>query len=160
MKKIPLTQGKFALVDDADYEFLMQWKWHFKKSRDMLYAARSVKGGSVFMHRAVHPVSDGDLVDHKNCNTLDNRRENLRSCCKTKNGHNRRKNKNGSSPYKGVSFHKSVKKFCAGIRVQKKRIHLGVFDDPKLAAYAYDTAAFDYFGEFARLNFPNRKASA
>jgi hypothetical protein len=96
----------------------------------------------------------GFLVDHKNLNTLDNTRTNLRLATRSQNMFNRNKIKsNTSSRFRGVCFDKRRKKWCAYITVEGKRIWLGTFDNEIDAAMAYDAAAKKYHGEFARLNF-------
>lgn len=90
MKLIPLTQGKFAQVDDEDYDYLMQWKWYTKKGRNTFYAVRSIftrtKEGKksskrVYMHRDLLNIQDSNiLVDHIDCNGLNNQSNNIREC--------------------------------------------------------------------------------
>lgn len=96
---------------------------------------------------------DGFWVDHINGDTLDNRRSNLRLCTVSGNNHNRMKSKNNTSGYKGVSWLKQNQKWRAYIKVNSKDKHLGCYLDKEDAARAYDKAAKEYFGEFARLNF-------
>lgn len=92
-------------------------------------------------------------TDHINGNTLDNRKENLRICSIAENGRNRKIQKNNTSGYSGVSYMKGVCKWQATICVNKNKIYLGVFETAEESARAYDSAAKEYFGEFARLNF-------
>ena len=97
MKRIPLTQGKFALVDEEDYEWLNQWKWHYNNG----YATRNQwdpitkKQIKILMHRLIMKSSEDMQVDHANHNTLDNRKSNLRIVSYSNNLKNRKgKNKN------------------------------------------------------------------
>lgn len=160
MKKISLThtQGKFATVDDIDYEFLMEWNWYF----DGDYAVRhshksegSIKRRTILMHRVVLSQklghSDFEETDHKNQNKIDNQRSNLRPASSMQNKRNT-KVRQGSSKFKGVNWHKSHKKWQVQIRFEGKLKHLGHFTDEIKAAKAYNKAASEYFGEFARLN--------
>lgn len=154
MKEIPLTQGKVTLVDDVDYDYLMQWKWHAFKSRSTWYASRSNNPGKpILMHRALlgDTLHEKQLADHENGDGLDNQRLNLRAADHTKNGQNRRPNKNSRSGLKGV-FPKG-RKWLAVIVVEGRAHRLGRFSRAIDAAVAYDEAAQRYFGEFARLNF-------
>lgn len=161
MKKIPLTKGKFALVDNEDYERLTAMKkWHFNSNG---YAAKSknyIKENGkrsckeLVMHRVIMGLSSGDgfEVDHINGDKLDNRKSNLRVCSSAENSRNKGLRKDNTSSYKGVHFHRPAGKFWARIVCEKKRISLGCFDDPKEAAKAYNEAALKYYGEFAKLN--------
>jgi hypothetical protein len=159
-KEIQLTQGKIALVDDADYEWLNQWKWYAFKNRSGAWYARRFKKTdlrprvNVFMHRLILNAREGMEVDHANHDTLDNRRENLRECTKSQNMHNAGKNKRNTTGYKGVWWKSTDNQYAAAIKINGKRIYLGRFTDPVKAALAYDEAAKKYHGEFAYLNFP------
>lgn len=163
MKRIPLTQGKFALVDDEDYEFLNQWKWYANTSGGNICASRANPLGSRFaplaMHRVIMNPGSKLLVDHKNHNTLDNRKSNLRVCNHIQNSANRLKQKpKSTSKYKGVHLRAENGNFIARISINKKRIYLGDFKTQKEAAKAYDLAAKENFGEFACLNFKRKVA--
>lgn len=153
-KRIPLTQGKSALVDDCDYDNLRRWHWRYADG----YALRDVwidgQRKRVWMHRQVMNAKAGQLVDHIDTDRLNNTRANLRFVTGSQNQWNRQKNTQGSSPYKGVSYHR--KGWHVRIRVYGKRIHLGYFDTPEQAAWIYDAAAYHFFGvEYARVNFPD-----
>jgi hypothetical protein len=165
-RRIILTQGKFAIVDPDDYYRLREYKWHATRRRyrcyDEFYAARRIpnrkgeKGKTIHMHREVANTPEDLLCDHINGRTLDNRKANLRSATALQNKWNSRKySQSSSSIYKGVWFHKGIQKWTAMITVRHKRIHLGTFEDEIQAAKAYDKAAKKYYGEFAKLNFPD-----
>ena len=153
MKKIPLTQGKFALVDDADYEYLSRFKWHLTAYG---YAARRYYFGNnstiIYMHREVNGAKKGQLVDHINRDRLDNRRINLRLCTKQTNAINSKLNKRNTSGYRGVSWDKVRKKWVAMLYVKGKCFNLGGYITIEDAAEARNTAALKYHGKFARLN--------
>lgn len=156
-KLIPLTQGKYAIVDEMDYEWLSQWKWNYHKFG---YAIRTqhicitdnkqIKVG-IRMHRLIMDAADGLDVDHINGDTIDNRRSNLRVCSRSENMMNQRKTR-GTSKYKGVYWNAERKKWMARLKIDKKTIFLGRFLSQEDAALAYNNAATQYFGEFARLN--------
>lgn len=158
MKQIPLTKGQFAIVDDCDYDHLMQWKWYATMGNAGYYAKRAGRRNGkqfdILMARNILNVTDSKVfVDHKNGNTLDNRRENLRICCNAQNTCNRRSAKGSTSKYLGVSFFTKMRKWKAQIQKHGKRIYLGLFDNEEDAAKAYDVAAKVYHGEYANVNF-------
>lgn len=157
MKKIRLSQGKVALVDNQDFEELNRHKWSAHKIAGIFYAVRVVaKRGNqkaIYMHRAIVNAPPGVECGHRNHNRLDNRRKNLRFCTHAQTKMNQRSRKGGTSTFKGVSFHKATKKWRAKIWLKGKRRHLGLFINERDAARAYDDAAREHFGEFARTNF-------
>lgn len=164
MKKIPLTQGQVALVDDDDYERLNKHKWCalWKPSTKSFYAVRSKCGKkgrkrAIYMHREILHAQPGQQCDHRDHNTLDDRKVNLRLCTHVENHRNRKKRKNCSSQHKGVYWKRQYQKWCAQIRYGGKKRYLGLFTDEDDAGHAYDAAAIKHFGEFALLNFPSKK---
>lgn len=159
MKKIPLTQGKFAIVNDIDYAFLMQWKWFFSTNG---YAVRNSrksdtvdKRTAIYMHRVIliRKLGHSDFVDtdHKNQNRLDNWRSNLRPASAPQNRRNKRI-QGGSSKFKGVHWHKRNKRWQAQIGLNGGRKYLGSFTNEIQAAKVYNKAASEHFGKFACLN--------
>lgn len=154
-KLIPLTRGKFAIVDTEDYDHLSKHKWCATKNSQTFYACRARRGKKVFMHRLIANAPAGLLVDHIDGNGLNNQKHNLRLCTITQNARNRGPNRNASSRYKGISWSKCCKKWQARIRPNRKTIHLGLFDNEIQAGIAYDRKAEELFGEFAYLNFPS-----
>lgn len=158
MKQIPLTRGKFALVDDEDYDWLNQWKWCAWPRRKTWYAVRTVHGVGratrrVYMHCAILNVPKGTLTDHSNGNGLDNRRSNIRTCDAKQNSRNRRLANNNKSGFKGVSWKAAKRKWVATITVDGNCYYLGSFTCVLKAAKIYDAAAKVKFGDFAYLNF-------
>jgi len=151
-KLISLTQGKFAMVDAADYECLGQYRWHAMKVGPNYYACRHGGGKTILMHRQIMQPSAGMVVDHKNHNSLDNCRENLRICTQQQNVCNRRPSPNESG-FRGVRRHR--KKWNAFIKCRGITYRLGDFDDPAEAARARDRKAVELVGEYAWLNFPS-----
>ena len=159
-RRIRLTEGKFTIVEPQDFYHLNNFDWFTKKGRKCFYAVRfnnqSNKGPTMLsMHRQIMNPPAGLLVDHRNTDSLDNRRANLRLATNSQNQCNKRKtSSHTSSRYIGVSFNKHRKKWLAYITYGGKTIWLGAFDNEIDAAKAYDAAAKKYHGEFARLNFP------
>jgi len=158
-KRIPLTQGKFALVDVADYDRVARYKWQAMRHRNTYYAVRSVRQGraprlAIMMHRFILNITDPHTkVDHGDMDGLNNTRSNIRVATIGQNNCNKEKMPNNKSGYKGVWWHKRHQKWYACIRKDHKAIFLGLFHDVIEAARAYDVAALKYHGEFARLNF-------
>ena len=156
MKEIKLTQGKTAIVDDEDYEILSKSKWYAGYDGNNFYAKRSGfsvdgKRTIIRMHRVIMSSSYGIEVDHRNGNTLDNRKENLRHCVCAENVKNRKfSQKNNKIGIKGVYWRSDIKKFRTEIQVDGKQIYLGYFDVLGDADSAYRIAEEKYFGEFAR----------
>lgn len=155
MKKIELTQGKFALVDNEWFDYLNQYNWHAINTHyDDIhwYAGRRQMYKTLFMHNIIMNPPIGFEVDHKNGIGLDNQCFNLRIVLHQQNQMNQRKRQGTSSQYKGVSWYKKQSLWRAYITVSSIHITLGVFVNEKDAARAYNAAALKYFGEFANLN--------
>jgi len=150
---IPLTQGKFTIVDAEDYDRLAEHKWCAAEISGNFYAQRGAKGTTIKMHREILNIPPGLVCDHKNHNTLDNRRCNLRICTPAQNNYNQLPRDGGTSRYKGVHWHKEHRKWQAQIQHQGRMIHIGYYDYEADAAIAYDDMAIELFGEFACLNF-------
>lgn len=132
MKIIPLTQGKFALVDDKDYAALSKHKWYARRIGVLFYAGRGIKRNgkrfNVHMHREIMKTPKGFDTDHLNGNGLDNRRKNLRVCSHADNMKNRpRLNRNNTSGHAGVVWDKRDKKWIAQMKRNYKRIRIGSF---------------------------------
>ena len=157
MKQIALTQNKFAIVDDEDFEKLNQFKWHAEKRGDTFYARRS-EGGRLhlkrfYMHRQVMAPNNNKIhCDHISGNGLDNRKSNLRLCTSSENLMNQRPSIGATSKYKGVYWDKSRNKWGSRIGINGIGIYIGRFLDEIEAAKAYNLKATELFGDFARLN--------
>jgi len=162
MKLIPLTQGQFAKVSDEWYEELNKFKWYavYNPCTESFYANRNSsrlfgKQKKILMHRVIAGTPDGMETDHRDGDTLNNLPDNLRNCTNIQNQCNRGKQANNKSGFKGVTWYKRSKIWRVQIKVYGKVIHLGYYLIPEQAARAYDKAAKKYFGEFAKLNYPN-----
>lgn len=149
MKTIPLTKGFETIVDDEDFEDLAKSRWYVFKCRDWhLPYAKRLDG--MLMHRVLLNAPDGIVCDHRNGNSLDNRRDNLRLSTRSQNKANSKRYSNNKSGFKGVSWSKQRRKWKAKIYVNLQPIDLGCFSDVIEAAAAYRAAATKFFGEFAR----------
>lgn len=163
--KIPLTQGKFALVDAADFDRISAFKWCANRNTlGKFTAVRLVRVGpkkwrTIYMHREIIGAPPGHGVDHISRDSLDNRRANLRLCTHSTNGFNRSKTKNNTSGYKGVFRSSSLSRpWLAKICVKGRQIYLGTYVSRVDAARAYDAGAIRYHGEFAATNFRMEEA--
>ena len=150
---IPLTRGRFAIVDAADYHQLAQFTWFAESAHNTFYAARKQNGKSIKMHRQITNAPDHLVVDHIDHNGLNNRKKNLRLCTFADNAKNINSATPGTSRYKGVHWHKKLNKWAAQITNDKKSHHLGYFKNQLAAAKAYDNAAKKLHGRFASPNF-------
>ena len=155
MKRIPLTKGREALVDDTDYEFLSQWKWCVHDGRYAVRATRNAEGArkTIHMHRVVAERAGYTVtmhVDHKDGNGFNNQRANLRPASHQSNLANRGPQRNNTSGFKGVV--RKSGKWVAKIKVSQRTLFLGYFDSKTDAALAYNIAAREFFGEFAYQN--------
>lgn len=153
-KLIPLTLGKFAVVDDDDYERLCGYRWLAHRSSRTFYASRKYRNSTIHMHRRIMNAPKGMVCDHINHNGLDNRKSNLRICTARQNSYNQRPHTDCVSRYKGVHWLPEQKKWKSRVRKDGKTYDLGLFDSEITAAVAYDLKADELFGEFACLNFP------
>lgn len=152
---IPLTQDKFAQIDDADYGLVKDAKWYAVRyaKRGTFYAVRYTfyagRKCPIAMHRELLGLrcGDGMEVDHADGDGLNNRRENLRCCSRSQNAKNRKKSLHGTTPFKAV--YREGRKFRARITVDGVRLHVGTFNTAEEAHVAYVEAARKYHGEFA-----------
>lgn len=151
MKKILLTRGKVALVDDGDFKWLSQWKWCAQKSRYTFYALRTTRVSetdfpqtTIMMHRLIleehNLLQPGHEVDHRDGNGLNNQISNLRSVTRRQNQQNRVNGKKKSSKFPGVHWKKRGKKWTSQIRINGKVKYLGLFEKEEDAAMAYIVA--------------------
>lgn len=162
MKRIPLTQGKFTLVDDEDFEWLNSFKWQHSHStgnprgyakRNLNYKVEGVwKSTVIYLHRFLMNPPPNLQVDHINGDKLDNRRDNLRLVSQRENLINKPKRSDSRNRYKGISTRPSGT-FYANIKVHGKYIYLGTYTTAEEAARAYDEAARKYFGAISSVNF-------
>lgn len=162
--EIPLSRGRVALIDPEDESLaLANGPWHSVPGQRTSYARTNIKRAdgtwtSVYLHVLILGVKS---VDHINGDGLDNRRINLRPASAMQNSYNRPVRSDSSSGFKGVTRNRSRgKPWRAQIGAEGKSIHLGLFDSAVEAALAYDVAAHELHGDFARLNFAHMEKTA
>ncbi len=151
VRRIPLSNGQFVLVDAADYEWLSRYHWHLTGGG---YAARCENNKRILMHREIMQPPPGKFVDHINHQRGDNRRRNLRNCTCAENQQNQRRQICSKSRFKGVRYLRHSRRPYAKLVFRRQQVWLSFFDEEAAAARAYDYAAVRYFGPFAELNFP------
>lgn len=155
MKLVPLSRGMFSMVDDEDYDHVMAKTWHVEFCGGKAYASHTLprdkngKKSSIRMHRFITSAPKGMDVDHRDRNTLNNTRENLRVCTHSKNEMNRPLQKNNTSGCKGVDFIKSANLWRARIPGAGKHGQIGYFKDFESAKSARLKAEIELFGEFS-----------
>ena len=157
---IQLTRGYVALVDPEDFQRFGHLKWYAAEVKPgFIYAVRNIKTQNgqrpLRLHAEVLDVPRGTLVDHRDGDTMNCRRFNLRVATTLQNAANKRISIRNSSGFKGVHLHKVLNKWLAGVRCNGVYHYCGLFDieRPEDAAAAYDRKALELFGEFARTNF-------
>jgi hypothetical protein len=148
MRTIKLTQGKFAIVDDCDFEWLNQWKWHYSAG----YVVSKMGGKNIYLHRFILQTPPKMDTDHINHNKLDNRRKNLRVATRSQNKQNTLISRANKSGFKGVWWDNLRNKWHVIIRINGKSKFLGRTPDLKKAASLYDEAAKKIFGNYAFTN--------
>ena len=158
------TQWGVVLVDPQDAWLLMEYGWATLNPKRLSSYAASTRFGrqnncSAILHCAILKVDE--KVDHINGNGLDCRRNNMRPATQMQNARNRRAARSSTSRFLGVSWKNAqpkhrVKKdgWVAQIRIDGKTKFLGFFDREENAALAYNFAAHEHYGEFARFNHP------
>lgn len=141
------TEGKVFYFDKEDYDIIKDYYWN--TSKGYVVSETNNNGKPVRMHRLVMNCTDKKFdVDHINHNIIDNRKENLRIVTRSQNQMNMQGRSNNTSGVTGVIFNKSANKWAVAIQKNKKRIHLGVFENFDEAVKVRKEAEIKYFGEY------------
>lgn len=158
MRTIPLSQGYEAIVDDADYPLVSQYKWSVNSNgkRNSQYAYRSLPRQRrpqkhLLLHRFIMQPSEQQEIDHIDGNGLNNTRKNLRFCTRRENCWNTGKFKRKcKSSFKGVSIHKASGLWVGYLNHMGRRAWTGYYKSEQEAARARDFVAIQLYGPFAR----------
>lgn len=164
MIKMPLSSRKYkglmAIIDDTDEDLtVLRWRPQVHRGHENVYAW----SGKRALHREIMSRMVGrhltrtEYVDHINGDGLDNRRSNLRMATHSQNMSNRRPARSGTSRYLGIWWDSQKSRWRGEARQGPTRLHIGYFTDEVEAACAYDSAARELHGAFARLNFPEQE---
>ena len=154
--RLELTGGHYTTIDLADLPLVAGYRW-YRSSRGYVVATLRRNGDkkTIHFHRIITGCNEvNKSVDHINGDKFLNRKQNLRVCSNQENSWNQRRVLSNQSGYKGVSLRKDTGKYRAKIKATGRIMRLGNYDTPEAAARAYDAAALEHIGEFARLNFP------
>lgn len=166
MLEIPLTKGFVTLISDEDVD-LQEFNWHVEGYNKSYYAIRTIQLApgtreytprkSISMHNVIaQRIGFNGKIDHKDMNSLNNQRGNLREATHQENMRNKGLRSDNKTGYKGVTYANQQKKYKASICLIKgEKLHLGYYNTPEEAAREYDRVALSYFKEFAVLNFPS-----
>ena len=152
--QIAFPSGHVVTIDHEDIDLFAAYRWHVDsvgRKRGKPYLRRSPD--KAYWHRVVLGAQRGEQIDHVNGDSLDNRRSNLRFCSQSENNQNWTGSRRNTSGYKGVSWDRWTGRWVVRIQVDGKQLNLGRFDDREQAARAYDAAAREHWGDFARTNF-------
>ncbi len=156
MSSIVLSSGEKCLVDREDLERVNRYTWRLEHFNRKSYARCTMrtngKNTKARLHRFILGAKAGDVVDHINGDTLDNRKSNLRYCTLSESAKNRVKNKTSKNKYKGVRKEPNCSRWCAFISINSKKTYLGIFKTEEAAAKAYNIAAKNNYKQFAKLN--------
>lgn len=146
-------------IDKNDYKRVCSKSWSILKNHGkdrQIYIRTNISVGngkykSEMLHRFIMNATKGQIIDHINGNTLDNRKCNLRFVDRYQNARNSKTGNRNKTGYKGVSWSEFHQKYRTYIFVNGKNIHLGLFDDPELAYKAYCNANRKYYGKYGRV---------
>ena len=161
--EIPLSSGDTTIIDAEDAPLVAPYQWRIHYNRTIPYVTTSprVNGKRIWlqMHRMVMGAKQGQIVDHIDRDTFNNRKSNLRIVTPQQNALNKGLYASNTSGFKGVTRASSGGKWRASIRKDYRKYHLGHFVEKEDAARAYDAAAREMYGEYASLNFPDDEVS-
>lgn len=162
MKQINLTQGQVTQVDDDLYDWLNQWKWYYRKRTgkrtggDVVRSLHGyddeghVKTKTLYMSNLLLPVPPGFVVDHADCNPLNNQRSNLRRATYRNNNTNSTVRKNNKLGVKGVYWHEAKQRYVVQLSMNGKKKWIGNYKSLEEARKVSEQALKKHHGKFAR----------
>lgn len=137
------NETRYAKVDTDMYDYVSQYKWYlFEVKPGVYYVATTINNKTIYLHRLIMKAPKGKVVDHRNHDTMDNTRKNLKVVTQSINCLNRKgaAKHNKSSGIRGVSWHKHKGKWEACIHINRKKKFLGYFTDTTEAKNAVTAA--------------------
>lgn len=143
--------GYLVKIDDEDKELFNKYKWFINIGNRMKPYLVTTSHPNLYFHKLVMKIGKDFICDHKNGDSLDNRKENLRKATRSQNAQNSRRRRDNSSGIKGVCFDSRDKVWRAFIQANGKRISLGSFKDIYSAQCKYIEASEILHGEFHRV---------
>ena len=153
---IPVRNGDewlWAKIDIEDLERVKKHKWFYHRDGDGRGNIQTkIDGKTKSLHGFI--LKFDRLIDHEDCDNLNNRKLNLRKCSPTENSTNRKRRRDANCSYKGINFEIRTSKYRVRIGINGERINIGRYDSEEEAAKAYDIAARGLHGKFGRYNFP------
>lgn len=138
-----------AIIDAEDYQIVKQFKWSLNVSNDVSYISTMVGKDRLRLHSIVMGTPKSQAIDHKDHDTYNNRKSNLRECTPGQNRQNSKVNKKSSSDIKNVYKEKSTGKWIVSVQANKTRHYIGRFANIEDAKQAAIKARKKYHGEFA-----------
>lgn len=135
-----------VIIDESDYERVSRYKWFITNG---YIATRMINKKMTYLHRFILNTPEGKVTDHINHNKLDNRKENLRICTSRENSINCKLSKNNNTGFRGTSFEKDRGVYSAYLMVNRKKVHLGRYENLKDAIDARMAGEKKYFGIYA-----------
>lgn len=148
---IPISKSEFAVVDIDDLPLVLDYSPTWCRDSDYAYATN--RRNPLAMHRVILNPPKGLDVDHVNGDKFDNRRSNLRLATRSENCANKKIRSDNKTGFKGVFWISTKNRFVVEVEKQGVKKYVGAFKCKYDAATAYNFAAFEIFGVFAKTNY-------
>ena len=153
MINIPLTHGRFALIDDEDYKKASKWRWRVIQNRYVEGRRLTNQKENIRLHRLILDAPKDMDVDHIDYDGFNNQKSNLRLCTTAQNIQRQRpQTRSKTSRHRGVFWDKSRNRWTAKVRKCGKDILIGRFKTEIEAVKIWNEKAKELFGEYAYIN--------